>query len=496
MSHGASLLGSFLLVAAAHGQGFGSELFEPPQAAGNFGFASLLATGDIDGDGLHDLIARDLFPAGPNVHVLLATGGGAFTEIAPALAVPPGMAGFTPRLADLDGDGAVDLVAFAAQPTPMKTCVALGQGDGSFLPPLVSPAPSTFESKLDVGDLDGDGMLDLAWAKGSVTVAAVGWQRGSGDGFFAASVELSGARHPGAPRVADLDDDGDADLAFLERQTLQPLSPTSLIVLELQAGGVAGTEVFACGTVPFDCAFALGDLDGDGDEDAVVADEAGLARRLLGAPGAGFREAVELAQLVAPLWGAEAPDLDRDGFADLLGYATDETLVALRCGPGGSAIGAPLQVGTVGTPTQQLVTGDFDGDGLIDAAVPDVQSIAVFVCGLGPFIDLGHALGGPQGTPALAIGGQPSAGGSVSITIDAPAGAAGLLFVGLETLNAPLGAGLLVPDPLLALPVVAGAQLSGHWPDVPAGAAVYLQAWFGSAAQGLMASNAVEIVAE
>ena len=89
------VLWTAVLATTARSQGFGPDVFEAPLPAGTFGHASTLAAGDLDENGLTDLVARDLFPGSGSVHVLHALGGGAFVESLVSIA-QPGKAGFTP----------------------------------------------------------------------------------------------------------------------------------------------------------------------------------------------------------------------------------------------------------------------------------------------------------------------------------------------------------------------------------------------------------------
>ena len=61
-------------------------------------------------------------------------------------------------LADIDGDGALDLVT--SQDAANTVTVVLGHGDGSFGLPVTYPVPNP--SLMVVADLDGDGRPDIA----------------------------------------------------------------------------------------------------------------------------------------------------------------------------------------------------------------------------------------------------------------------------------------------------------------------------------------------
>src|SRR5262249_23574949 len=110
-----------------------------------------LALGDFDGDGFLDAAVGS--PQGPgNTSVHLGTGTG---TLGPARIVSTEGAE-TVALADVDVDGALDLVMGASA----ATLVLLGQGDGTFAPPL-AVASSGGMIALAVADLGRDGFPDI-----------------------------------------------------------------------------------------------------------------------------------------------------------------------------------------------------------------------------------------------------------------------------------------------------------------------------------------------
>ena len=119
-----------------------------------------------------------------------------------------------------------------------------------------------------------------------------------------------------------------------------------------------------------------------------------------------------------------------------------------------------------------------------------------------PWTDLGHALAGTGGiAPHLSAIGTLELGtnGALLLGGAAPASPA-YLIVGLDTLDAPLKAGTLVPAPLLVMPFF--TQSDGHlslpwtsWPSsVPSGTEIDFQIWIVDAGgpAGFSASNALQ----
>jgi len=109
--------------------------------------------GDLDHDHRPDLVTR--------TNVLLGIDGCHASKIVPLPNWPEygGMA-----LADLDGDGNLDVVA----DSDTKVAIRVGDGQGGFAQPLSLPGTSTTASESSeflIGDLNRDGKLDLVFAR-------------------------------------------------------------------------------------------------------------------------------------------------------------------------------------------------------------------------------------------------------------------------------------------------------------------------------------------
>jgi hypothetical protein len=161
---------------------------------------SLLCTFDPDADGAADLAVADIRGG---VVLLRNRGDGAFNAPTPTGNLDQG----TPSVllsGDVDGDGAADLaVASSAKH------VLWNQGDGTFQT-TVLPQSQSFSS-LVLGDLDRDGLTDLAGSFHGEW--EMGIYRNAGDRTFAGPVRLPAPRSS-SMAAAYLDGDGDLDLAL------------------------------------------------------------------------------------------------------------------------------------------------------------------------------------------------------------------------------------------------------------------------------------------
>jgi formylglycine-generating enzyme required for sulfatase activity len=203
-----------------------------------------------DVDGDGDLDALTVHYQQP-VRMWLNDGRGVFT----ARDAGPGVDAAWVALGDVDGDGDLDvLVSFVENPDR----VWLNDGDGTFADSGQSLDSPSGWGKPELGDLDGDGDLD-AFVPNSVNGGAVwfnaGGAQGGAPGVFANSNQMLGKGNDAT--LGDMDGDGDLDAVTCEGLWLND-----------------GVGTFVDSGPRFDVPAChhvwLGDIDGDGDLDALV----------------------------------------------------------------------------------------------------------------------------------------------------------------------------------------------------------------------------------
>jgi hypothetical protein len=112
-----------------------------------------LSVADLNGDGAADVVVADDY--GQALDVFLAQGKGQIAGFA-ALAVGGQTDGVT--IADLNGDGHLDLIGSTF--TNGELTLLYGKGDGTFDPPI-RIGGTWVEGGVATADLDGDGVLDM-----------------------------------------------------------------------------------------------------------------------------------------------------------------------------------------------------------------------------------------------------------------------------------------------------------------------------------------------
>ena len=194
---------ALLLLAALNTPAYAQALFGPKADYATGNESTSVFTADLDGDGDNDLAVANW---GGTVSVFLNNGDGTFADKVDY------EAGDAPRsvfVADLDGDGDNDLTVANGHFRSTTVSVLMNNGDGTFAAKVTYGTGSNPKSIFSA-DLDEDGDNDLAVATKSNTVSVL---LNNGDGTFAAKVDYPAGDSPVSVFSSDLDGDGDNDLA-------------------------------------------------------------------------------------------------------------------------------------------------------------------------------------------------------------------------------------------------------------------------------------------
>ena len=191
----------------------------------NFVNPNAIVAGDVNGDGKIDLVITD----DVGVSVLLGVGDvtAGFTAASPqrpALA-DSNSAVTNPLLADLNHDGKLDIVVGVRDPGNFGGTdyfeVLQGIGGGKFIlvgQYVVSYSGLGYTPTSRLADIDGDGELDLVYLD-TVVGSSVSWLKGLGNGQFLPQATLLTVGNGGAYfydiEAIDVDGDGKVDLLML-----------------------------------------------------------------------------------------------------------------------------------------------------------------------------------------------------------------------------------------------------------------------------------------
>ena len=292
-----------------------------------------MVKGDIDGDGIADLVFNHLTAGSNEIAVARGSDTGAFeapvrfTHSAPAPS-PEGWTRYILQTADITGDGRTDLV-WHSPDRPWRVYTAVGNAGGSFSFPDRTQHASNLgtEFSVNLADIDGDGAKDLVWNRtingsnltyvapslrdGRFNVNVTGFTNTRGSGW--AGYQLA---------IADVNGDGRDDLVW---NILNDVSTNRVYVGLSQAAG--GFNFLTPQDHPTDCCWST-------------------YNRLIG-------------------------DFNRDRASDILWITTNHIHRGSGQGTGrfnypvGQAISGNDNT-TPGIGPFQLYTGDVDGDGAHD----------------------------------------------------------------------------------------------------------------------------------
>jgi hypothetical protein len=316
------------------------------------------ATGDIDNDGLLDLVFADY--NGSTFRVMRGLGSGKFDT--PVVYVS-GLWATSVALADLDGKDGLDVViseAFQGNTNnPGGVRVYFNNGGGNFIGG-VQYATGGYARDVAAADMNGDGKPDLAVANyhgGNVSVLL-----NQGDGTFAPAVNYPLSNGPISVIAADLDGDSDVDLAVANRN----LGGVSVLLNNFK---ITGEPTFApsiyFGTGIYMASIHAADLNGDTKLDLVVttlnSEAVGV---MMNQGGAVFSSPIKYPTGKNAI-GATTADLNGDTFLDIAASNYDDGTVSTLLGNGKGTFEKATNYAMGNLPTE-VVAADFTGDGAPD----------------------------------------------------------------------------------------------------------------------------------
>ena len=351
--------------------------FSSRDVTGQVNLTSPVAGGDFNKDGKQDLVVA----SGGYVYVLAGNGDGTF-QPAVGSAGPTNSTITQIQVADVNGDGKLDLIVSGAKSTTAFVATMLGNGNGTFQAPIETDFSGTSAPSMVLADFNGDGILDLAYT----TALSVQTLLGNGDGTFhvgpsTALTQIARA----AVAVGDFNVDGKIDLVI---SAFDPSSQGFNYIATLPGNGDGSfgslTQVPGSGTSFVGAITAVvGDFNGDGKLDIATAIQTS------GSLNQGF--------------------------------------INISIGNGDGTFQAASSVPNVGTVTTPLLLGDFNGDGHLDLAT---GGFFYFGQGDGTF----PVMQGSSGAPTFVLAGDLNGDGNLDV-VDATVtlhGSTVLTALGLE----------------------------------------------------------------
>lgn len=225
-----------------------------------------VATGDFNGDGNMDIAVAGV-SSSPAVQILFGNGDGTFrppvSVTIPGLP-PPGVTGlftFTEiAVADLNSDRKPDI----AVATSSGVAILLNDGSGNFTS-VARVAAGQLVQNVALADINHDGISDIVFMTAPTGASNVFLSIGNGDGTFQPPVTLPlTAQNPDGIAIADFNNDGLLDVAVDDNGSAGTSTGTIQIALQQPGGGFQQTTPL---TLSRPTGVLATDFDGDGNVD-------------------------------------------------------------------------------------------------------------------------------------------------------------------------------------------------------------------------------------
>jgi len=360
---------------------------------GATGYTVALVTGDVNGDGKPDLIVVDGGTASAAA-VVLGNGNGTFQSW--AMHNSGGYGGSGPTVADLNGDGKLDIVTGDGcnPPGDFGVCdsisngpgavgVLLGDGKGGFQSAVSYQSGGDFAGQPVVADVNGDGILDVVIPNACVDIncavdGTVGVLLGNGDGTLKPAVAYdAGGFYPFSVAVADMNGDGKRDVVVVSYNLLTNQTGSVAVLFNNGDGTFRAPVVYGPIGFGIPSGLAVRDLNGDGIPDVVVGNtclesncqSGGGVFVLIGEGHGKFHPVVAYSSGGQNASVLTLGDVNRDGRIDILvANRTPSNTVGVLLGNGDGTF-QPAVPTSVLPSVGQLALTDFNRDGKLDLVV-------------------------------------------------------------------------------------------------------------------------------
>lgn len=369
-----------------------------------------IAVGDYNTDGRDDMAVVN--SGSGTMSILLANADGSF---APQVDYAVNAGAVDASMGDLNGDGKLDLVAVSSSAVD----VLLGNGDGTFGPASSFAATLTAHS-VKVGDFNNDSKMDI----GTTNSNSASVMLGNGDGTVQAPLVSTVLGNNINLVTGDFDHDGNLDMA-----TSNTASNGTVNVLRGRGDGSFQpyNSYYAFSAPVY---LATGDFNEDGYLDFACPNSyVATSMSVLLNNGDGTYSAPHTYGIAQTGYEIEVEDFNNDGHDDFAVRGGSSYMVSM--GKGDGTFYPSVSYSTPNGRFEAGTHGDFNGDGAMDLAYPTSNGVVVVGNDNADYQNLAGAVTFRLTTPATTTSGSvlPMTIEAVDANGDVATGFRGLVYI-------------------------------------------------------------------
>jgi gliding motility-associated-like protein len=360
--------------------------FAPKQDLTAGMFPLSIASGDLDGDGMADMAVANY--DNNIISLFRNTSSIGAISYAPKIDITSGANTDHISIGDLDGDGKLDLVVTDVGGASVYRNTSTGSGTISFAARISFAAGGSDPRHLAIADFDNDGKPDLVVANYAAGVNTISVLRntssGPGNISYAPKVDFASTIRPSSVSSGDLDGDGKSDIAVVNQNS------STLSVFRNTSTGIGNisfaTKVdFTTGSNPL--FVSIGDLDDDGKPELAVGYSIGTSSSVVsvfrnlssGVGNISYAPKADFTVGSVP-FSVSIGDMDGDGKPDLVATNVSSSNVSVlrntSSGIGNISFAGKVDF-TTNSNSQSVSITDFDGDGKPDLAATSFFGVHV-----------------------------------------------------------------------------------------------------------------------
>jgi fibronectin type 3 domain-containing protein len=285
-----------------------------------------VALGDLNGDGKLDITVANLSSNTISIYENLSLSGS--VNFAAKFDLPTGTSPYGLAIGDLDKDGLQDVVVTNS----ISNTISVFHNTSTFTTGTSFAANGNYSTGstpqcIALSDIDGDGNLDVITAnQGANTVSILRNTSTVGSISFAAKVDISVGNAPYAVSIGDIDGDGKMDIV-----TANQSDNTISVVLNISSVGTinfTGKNDLSAGNSPI--SVAIGDVNGDGKPDVAASNSASntisLWQNTSTTGSSSFNTKTDLATGV---YSIVLGDLDGNAKPEIIGVSSNSNAVSI-----------------------------------------------------------------------------------------------------------------------------------------------------------------------